>query len=51
MASFSQKLIADSGTPPLEKGVGAHSLMAEKHFKAGKVSHRVALGLGETDLE
>lgn len=37
IASFSQKLIADSGgTPPLEKGVGGHSLMAEKHFKAGE---------------
>lgn len=48
---FSQELIVDSGNPPLEKGVGNHSLVAEKNFKVGKVSNTVALGLGETNLE
>lgn len=51
ISSFSQQLIIDSESPPLENGVCNHSLVAEKNFKAEKVSHSVALGLGETDLE
>lgn len=51
ISSFSRELIIDSEIPPLEKGVGNHSLVAEKNFKAEKVSNSVALGLGETDLE
>lgn len=43
--------MVDSGDPPSAKGVGSHRLIASKNFKEGKVSHTLAPGLGETDLE